>query len=105
MTNEERKEYYMNRNVKLYPLYLSITWDVLFVWTMLSLFYTQVKGLSYSQAILLDSVQTLVACAICIPITKWFTKMKPVRASRIGNLGYIGFLLLKSDDIVIFIYS
>lgn len=111
MTNEERKEYYMNRNVKLYPFYLSITWDVLFVWTMLSLFYTQEIGLTYSQAIMLDSVQTLVSCVICIPVTKWFTKMKPVKASRIGNLGYIGFLLVAifcphgSGPLTIFVLS
>ncbi len=94
MTNEERKDFYMNRNIKLFPLYCASTWDVLFVWTITTMFYTNVKGLTYSQAILLDSIQMIFACIMCIPLSKIFDKMKPVKASRIGNLGYIIFLTL-----------
>jgi len=94
MTNEERGLAYMNRNIKLYPTYLSVTWDMLFVWTILTLFYTQVKGLTFSQAVLLDSVQMLSACVICIPLTKALSKVKPVMATRIGNFAYMACILL-----------
>ncbi len=94
MTNEQRKDFYMNRNIKLYPTYCALTWDVLFVLTILTMYYTTVKGLTFSQAVLLDSVQTISACIMCIPLTKWFSKVSTVTASRIGNLGYLFFLII-----------
>ncbi len=94
MTNEERKQYYMNRNIRLYPFYLALTWDVIFVWTISTLYYTQFKGLTFPQAIMLDSVQTISACIMCIPVTKWFTKVSSVTASRFGTLGYMIWLLI-----------
>ncbi len=94
MTNEERKNFYMNRNIKLYPPYLALTWDVLFVWTILTMYYTTVKGLTFSQAVMLDSVQTISACIMCIPLAKLFARVNTVTATRFGNLGYIGFLLI-----------
>lgn len=94
MTNEQRKDFYMNRNIKLYPTYCALTWDVLFVWTILTVYYTTVKGLTFSQAVLLDSVQTIAACVMCIPLTKLFSNVNTVTATRIGNLGYACFLLI-----------
>lgn len=94
MTNEERRDFYMNRNIKLYPIYLSMTWDLLFVWTIMNMFLNQVKGISYSSVVMLSSIQMIAACIMCIPITKRFAKTPPVLASRLGNLGYIVCLLL-----------
>lgn len=92
--NEERKNYYMNRNIKLYPFYLAFTWDVVFVWTIIILFYTNVKGLSYSQAIFLDSLLYISAFALSVPVSKLIYKVKPLLASQIANLFVIAFLLL-----------
>lgn len=92
--NEERKNYYMNRNIKLYPFYLAFTWDVVFVWTIIILFYTNVKGLSYSQAIFLDSLLYLSAFVLSVPVSKLIYKVKPLLASQIANLFVIAFLLL-----------
>lgn len=92
--NEDRKNYYMNRNIKLFPFYLAFTWDVIFVWTIIILFYTNVKGLSYSQAILLDSLLYIWAFILSIPVSKLIQKMKPLLASQIANLFIIIFLLL-----------
>jgi len=94
MTNEERKNYYMNRNVKLLPTYLALTWDVLFVWTISIMFFTEQKGMSYSQAIMLDSILMLVGCVFCLSFGKLFQKVTPLTASRIANIGYAGYLLL-----------
>ncbi len=30
MDDEQKKNYYMNRNIKLYPTYLAFTWDIFF---------------------------------------------------------------------------
>ena len=92
--NEERKNYYMNRNIKLYPFYLAFTWDVVFVWTIIILFYTNVKGLTYSQAIFLDSLLYISAFILSVPVSKLISKVKPLLASQIANLFAIVFLLL-----------
>lgn len=92
--NEERKNYYMNRNIKLYPFYLAFTWDIVFVWTIIILFYTNVKGLTYSQAIFLDSFIHISAFVLSVPVSKLISKVKPLLASQIANLFAILFLLL-----------
>ncbi len=92
--NEERKNYYMNRNIKLYPFYLAFTWDIVFVWTIIILFYTNVKGLTYSQAIFLDSLLYISAFILSVPVSKLISKVKPLLASQIANLFAILFLLL-----------
>ncbi len=94
MTNDQKMNQYMQRNVKLFPTFLALTWDVLFVWTISTMFFTTQKGLSYSQVVLLDSVLMLMGCVLCIPLTRLFRKVNSVRASQIGSLGYAVYLLL-----------
>ena len=94
MTNEERKEKYMNRNIKLFPPLLAITWDVLFVFTITTLFFHNQKGFSYSQIMMLESVLMLAGCVLCIPVTKLFAKVTPLNSTRIALLSYEAFLLL-----------
>lgn len=94
MTNEERKNMYMNRNIKLYPPFLALVWDVLFVWTITTLFFTNEKGLSYSQCMMIETILMLSACIMCIPVSKLFEKVTPIKSLRYGLVGYALFLLL-----------
>lgn len=94
MTNEERKNIYMNRNIKFYPLLSGLTWDVIFVWTITTMFFTTQKGLSFSQTITLDSILMLFGCILCVPAEKLFNKMKAPDAVRFVFVGYAGYLLL-----------
>ncbi len=94
MTNEDRKELYMNRNIKLIPTYLALTWDVVFVWVISIMFFTQQKGLSYSQTIALDSILMAVGCVFCLLFGKLFSKIDPLPATRFASFGYMGYLLL-----------
>ncbi|MBQ8615590.1 MAG: MFS transporter [Clostridia bacterium] len=94
MTNEERKNLYMNRNVKLHPLLNALTWDVIFVWTISTMFFTTQKGLSYSQTIALDSILMIFGCLFCVPVQKLLQNVKSTDALRFGFLGYAGYLLL-----------
>lgn len=94
MTNEERKEFYMNRNIKLSPSLIALTWDVVFVWTISNLYFTAVKGLSNSQVISLDSILMLFGFLFCVPVNKLFQNWSPIKATRVGLLGYAGYLLL-----------
>ncbi len=94
MTNEERKEFYMNRNVKLHPLLTALTWDVIFVWTISTMFFTTQKGLTYSQSVALDSILMCFGCLFCVPVQKLFQNIKSTTAIRFGFMGYGIYLLL-----------
>lgn len=94
MTNEERKNKYMNRNIKLLPGYIALTWDILFAWTISTMFFTQQKGMTYSQAILLDSVLMLAAAVFVILVPKMFAKIPTLKSTQIGLLGYAAYTLL-----------
>ena len=65
MTNEERGSMYMQRNVKLSPALVALTWDIFFFWTISTLYLTQVKGLTNSQVIMLDSVLMIFGGVFC----------------------------------------
>lgn len=94
MDDEQKKNYYMNRNIKLYPTYLAFTWDIFFVWTIIMLFYTNVKGLSYSQAVLLDSILYISAFILSVPLTKLFSKVKPILSMQIAVCCTMIFLII-----------
>ena len=94
MDDEQKKNYYMNRNIKLYPTYLAFTWDIFFVWTIIMLFYTNVKGLSYSQAVLLDSILYVSAFILSVPLTKLFSKVKPILSMQIAVCCTMIFLII-----------
>ena len=94
MDDEQKKNYYMNRNIKLYPTYLAFTWDIFFVWTIIMLFYTNVKGLSYSQAVLLDSILYVSDFILSVPLTKLFSKVKPILSMQIAVCCTMIFLII-----------
>lgn len=94
MTNEERKNQYMNRNIKMSPLLIALTWDVIFVWVISTLYLSSQKGFSNSQIVLLDSVLMFAGCILVVPVNKLMQNIKPVNGTRIGLIGYACWLLL-----------
>ena len=94
MENQEKLEKFMNRNIKLYPTMLSLMWDVLFVWTISTLFFTTQKGLTYSQVVMLDSFLMLFGCLLSIPLNQLFRKVNSIVATRVGVCGYAIYLLI-----------
>ena len=46
-------------NAKLFPYYKMFSWDLLFFYSINFLFLTQIKGLSASNVLLMDSFYTL----------------------------------------------
>ncbi len=94
MTNEERKNFYINRNIKLSPSIIALTWDVIFIWVISTLYFTNVKGISNAQVISLDSILMVFGCLFCVPVGKLFQNVRPIKAVRIGMIGFVGYLLL-----------
>ena len=92
--DNQKKEYYLNRNVKMHPLLNALTWDVIFVWTISTIFLSTEKGLSYSNIVFLDSILMCAGCVLCIPIQKLFKNVIPKIALRVGLFCYAGFVVL-----------
>ncbi len=84
----------LKRNIKIYPFYRAFSYDFLFFWTISILFLTEVKGLSYSQVILLDSLFMLSAFCLQVPISKMIRKIGRVSSARLGAIAYLGFAFL-----------
>lgn len=78
----------------MYPVLGALTWDVFFVWTISTLFFTTQKGLSYSQVVLLDSILMAFGALLVVPVSKLFQNISPLKSVRLGNLGYAVYLLL-----------
>ena len=76
------------------PVLIALTWDVIFVWVITTLYLSTQKGFTNSQIVLLDSVLMFAGCLIVVPVNKFMQNIKPVVGTRIGLLGYAGWMLL-----------
>jgi len=95
-------------NMKLYPKYKMFAWDLLFYYAIFYLFLTQVKGISPSQVLLIDSfygIFRIIFQIPCVSIVDYFGKQKSL---LIGNIFLsISILLLilgNSISILIFLH-
>ena len=84
----------LKRNVKIYPWYRAFAFDFLFLWTISILYLTEIKNLSYSQVILLDSVFMLSAFLLQIPISKLIKKIGRANATRLASMFSLGFVAI-----------
>ena len=76
------------KNVKLFPFYKMISWDLLFYYPIIFLFLTQVKGFSPAQALFADTFYTLANTFWQIPATWIIDKIGKRNSLIIGNILY-----------------
>ncbi|MBQ7880320.1 MAG: MFS transporter [Clostridia bacterium] len=97
----------LKKNIKLYPSYRAFAYDFLFLWTISILYLTEVKGLSYSQVIFLDSIFMISTFALQIPITKLIKKIGRVPAARVASILWLAFafIYLFGEGFVIFLLA
>ena len=76
------------KNVKLFPFYRMISWDLLFYYPIIFLFLTQVKGFSASQALFADAFYTLSNTFWQLPATWVIDKIGKKNSLIIGNILY-----------------
>ncbi len=97
----------LKQNVKLYPSYRAFSYDFLFLWTISILYLTEVKGLSYSQVILLDSIFMFVTFGLQVPITKLVAKIGKIPSARFASICWLCFSLiyLFGEGFTIFIFA
>lgn len=82
MENTKAKQ----KNVKLYPTYKMFSWDMLFYYAIIYLFFTQVKGISAADVMLAESFYPIFKVLLLIPATILIDKIGKRRSLIIGNL-------------------
>ena len=80
---EKTKE---SRNIKIFPIYKAISWDLLFFYTILFLFLTQVKGISAADVLLADAAYPIFKFILLMPLTMLIEKIGKRKSLILGNL-------------------
>jgi MFS family permease len=76
------------KNVRIFPIYKAVSWDLLFYFPIIFLFLTQIKGFSASQVLLADAFYTLANTFWQIPVTRLVDKVGKKNSLIIGNILY-----------------
>ena len=82
ISNERAKE----KNVKLYPKYKMISWDMLFYYAIIFLFFTQIKGISAADVLLAESFYPLFKVILLFPATILIDKIGKRKSLIAGNI-------------------
>lgn len=67
---EEMLKTNMKHNTRIYPIHKMLSWDLLFYYSIIFLFLTQVKGFSASQVLFLETIFTFFAMITQIPAAR-----------------------------------
>lgn len=98
-TNNEELEK-KNKNIKLFPIYKMISWDVLFFYAIIFLYLVQVKNLSAQQVLLAEALYNVAIMLFLIPSGKIVDKIGKKNSVIIANIGMaisIGIILLMKN--------
>ncbi len=84
----------MAYNMKIFPIYKALSWDLLFYYAVEFLFLTGVKGLSASQVLFVDAFYPLFKFILEVPSNIIVQKLGKRRSLILGNLFIIGDMIL-----------
>ena len=73
-------------NTRLYPIYKTISWDLLFYYSIIYLFLTQTKNFSPSQVLLGEAFFTASCLAVQIPVGLLVNKFGKRNSLIFGNV-------------------
>lgn len=82
------------KNVKIFPIYKTVSWDLLFYFPIIFLFLTQVKEFTPAQVLFADSFYTLSNTFWQLPITSVVDRIGKKNRLIIGNVLYSLSILL-----------
>ena len=88
MSTKEKLIRHKKKNVRLFPLYKMVSWDLLFYYPIIFLFLTQVKGFSAAQVLFSDAFYTLSNTLWQIPVTRLVDRIGKKNALIVGNILY-----------------
>ena len=91
---KEEKQKMRKRNMKLFPIYKMLSWDLLFYYTINFLFLTQIKNISASNVVLIDSFYALFIMVLQIPINVIIAFLGKKKSLVIGNITLVIYMLI-----------
>ena len=86
MSTKQKLIRHKKKNVRLFPLYKMVSWDLLFYYPIIFLFLTQVKGFSAAQVLFSDAFYTLSNTLWQIPVTRLVDRVGKKNALIVGNI-------------------
>lgn len=72
-------------NMRIFPMYIMFSWDLLFHYAIIFLFLTQVKGFSASQVLLADSFYAIFRVTLQIPCVNIVDSFGKQKSLLLGN--------------------
>ena len=94
MKTKEEKQKMRKRNMKLFPIYKMLSWDLLFYYTINFLFLTQVKNISASEVVLTDSFYALFVMILQIPINIVIAFLGKKKSLVLGNFSLVVYITI-----------
>lgn len=94
METKEEKQKMRKRNMKLFPIYKMLSWDLLFFYTINFLFLTQVKNISASEVVLTDSFYALFVMILQIPINIIIAFLGKKKSLVLGNFTLVVYITI-----------
>lgn len=91
---KEEKQRMRKINMKLFPIYKALSWDLLFYYTINFLFLTQIKNISASDVVLTDSFYALFVMILQIPISIIIAILGKKKSMVIGNIMLVVHMLI-----------
>ncbi len=92
-TKERKMIRHKKKNVRMFPIYKTISWDLLFYFPIIFLFLTQIKGFSASQVLFADAFYTLANTFWQLPVTSLIDRIGKKNCLIIGNILYSASIL------------
>lgn len=72
-------------NIRLYPIYKMLSWDLLFYYSIIFLFLTQIKGISAADVLLGEAAYPIFKFILLMPLTALITKIGKRKSLIIAN--------------------
>ncbi len=79
----------MEANKKLFIVFRCVTYDILFYYTLETMFLTLIKGYSFSQVLFITSVDLLFVTLLTFPLNYMLRKVSILNRLRIGIIAFI----------------
>lgn len=72
-------------NIRLYPIYKMLSWDLLFYYSIIFLFLTQIKGISAADVLLAEAAYPIFKFILLMPLTALIAKIGKRKSLIIAN--------------------
>ena len=94
METKENTRKIRKRNMRLFPIYKMLSWDLLFYYTINFLFLIQIKNISASDIVLIESFQALFVIILQIPINIMITFIGRKKSLVLGNISLVIYIMI-----------